>query len=395
MKSAGIFCALPVMVGMFATPTVAASFTVLYNFSGGSDGAQPQAGLLRNASGTLYGTTAIGGSQGKGTVFKFSGGILATLYVFQGVPDGANPYGGVAADKQLNLYGTTLQGGSATGVCAPYGCGTVFKVTPAGAETVLHRFTTSPDGAFPKASPYLTKDRALYLTTSSGGIYAGGTVFTLPKKGAGSNFYNFGNPALPDGLDPEVGLVPDGARDLITTTNGGFNCSNGTLLSISPIGAETVLHEFCGETDGSRPLGTPTLDATGNIYGTTFFGPNLSCCGTIYEQQSTGGFITLYWFPGSANSAPQGNGPLGGVVRDRKGNLYGTTSTGGSSDEGTLFRLSPSGVLTVLHNFDVNADGASPMGNLVMDGAGNLYGTTSLGGTSDSGIIYELTTKAP
>ena len=379
-----------------AAPTPAAprtTFTVLYNFG---PAASLSTTLVQDAKGNLYGTTMTDGNSG--SVFKMdTHRNVTTLYYFTGGTDGRYPNPELALDNDGNLYGTTNQGGACTG-------GAIFKVTGAGQETVLYDFCSGKmSGGGPRAG--LIRDPAgnLYGTTSVGGSGNGGVVFKLDPSGTYTVLYNFRGGA--DGLQPFAVLARDSSGNLYGTTpeggHGGHgNCHKyppgcGVVFKVDTAGKETILHAFGGGSDGVGPFGGVTLDSAGNLYGTTFIGGNQGCplpngngCGTIYKLDKTGKETVLYRW--KANS-PSENDPFAGLVRDTQGNLYGATeyggnfTCGGGTGCGTIFKLSASGKLTVLHTFNDGSDGAYPRYRLFMDGQGHLYGTTV------SGTVFEIT----
>jgi uncharacterized repeat protein (TIGR03803 family) len=365
------------------------SESVLYSFSGGSDGASPYAGLVLDRNGNMYGTTVNGGgsaacSDGCGTVFKATrSGSERTLYSFGGNTDGAAPYGGLVFDNNGNLYGTTISGG--------FFGGTVFELNSEGVETPLYVFQSSingGDGAVPFQA--LTRDAQgnLYGTTDSGGnqcMPAGcGTVFKIDSSGAETILYSFTGGA--DGGFPFSTLLRAANGDLYGTTVFGGSYSQGTVFKSSAAGIETVLYSFRGKTmDGANPEGGLILDSKGNLVGTTSTG-GLSNNGTVFKLTPAGQETVLYSFQGGTD----GSVPGAGVITDAKGNLYGTTYTGGLSGLGTVFLLTPSGRERILHSFKGGTDGASPASALVRDSKGILYGTTNAGGASGLGTIFRV-----
>ena len=316
----------------------AGTATILYSFgSGPTDGTNPAAGLIMDSAGNLYGATNGGGANGFGTVFKISAdGAETVLHSFAGSPtDGMNPLAGLIMDSAGNLYGTTSSGGA-------NGDGTVFKISATGTETVLHSFAGLPsDGR--KANAGLTMDSAGNLsTTEAGGLgaYDFGTVFKISVDGTESILFSFSGV---DGGEPEAGLIMDSAGNLYGTTSSGGTATlltSGEVFKISPAGAETVLHFFTGGI-------TPAI--------------------------TDGGY------------------PRAGLIIDSAGNLYGTTSLGGANDEGTVFKISAAGSLSILHSFaGATTDGNEPLGGLIVDSAGNLYGTSAVGGANDAGTAFKI-----
>ena len=321
--------------------------TILYSFANTPDGEYPGPGLLMDAKGNLYGTTEGGGTLQGGTVFVLdTSGKEMVLYNFSPNPlNNPMPMGALVMDAQANLYGSTWEGGSASG-------GTVFKVAPNGQETDLHVFTgEGGDGFLSKAGVVIDKHGNLYGTTIMGGA-------------SGAGFLGY-----------------------------------GIVYKVDPSGNETVLYSFTGKTDGAYPYASLVLDTKGNLYGTTYGGGDLSCqapsgCGTVFKVDPAGNETVLYSFTGAYPD--YGLSPVGGLVRDRLGNLYGTTSYGGTVPyHGNVFKLSPTGTITNLYSFTgSNGDGEWPTSNLTLDGRGNLYGATSYGGSPDCylgcGVVFKV-----
>ena len=367
-----------------ATPVLEAqvrrSFALLYSFEGGTDGAQPQAGLIRDADGNFYGTTEGGGPLKCGTVFKLdTTGAETVLYTFTGKPaDGSLPVAGLLRDAAGNLYGTTFYGGASD-------FGTVFKLDTTGTETVLHTFAGGTDGANPGAG--LVRDTAgnLYGTTFYGGESGFGTVYKLDRNGVETVLHSFaGSPT--DGQEPTAGLVRDAAGNFYGTTITGGASNLGTVYKLDTAGKETVLYSFTGQPDGKFPWAGLVRDAAGNFYGTTLYG-GASDFGTVYKLDTAGKETVLHSFTGGRD----GKLPYAGLLRDLAGNLYGTTSEGGASRYGTAFQLDTTGRFTVLHSFAFGAtDGITPMGGLIRDTTGNLYGTTLQGGAFSVGTVFKL-----
>jgi uncharacterized repeat protein (TIGR03803 family) len=372
---------------ILATQSVEAqTFTVLHSFTG-RDGAFPSGGLVRDAAGNLYGTTPQGGSHTKcascgGVVFKLdTAGNETVLHNFGGIGDGAYPRAGLVQDAAGNLYGTTLFGGTSN-------FGTVFKVDTTGKETVLYSFTGGADGESPFAA--LLRDAAgnLYGTTVLGGAFTLGTVFKLDATGKETVLYSFAGGT--DGANPTAGLVEDELGNLYGTTEGGGSSHSGTVFRLDATGTEIILHTFSGGTDGAYPLAGLVRDAAGNLYGTTIDGGSFMSSGTVFEVDSTGAETVLHSF-----NRTDGWNPDAGLIRDVVGNLYGTTSQGAPpAGDGTVFKVDKTGVATVLYSFSrlYRTDPYAPIAPLVLDAAGNLYGTTSGGGTFGVGIVFKLTT---
>ncbi len=385
-------------------------FKVLHTFHG-KDGAVPIGALVSDAEGNLYGTTGGGGGgncsggEGCGTVFKMNKtGKEVWLHKFNGA-NGANPYAGLLRDAAGNLFGTTSEGGD-TNCFAPYGCGTAFKLDSNGRkETVLHKFTDDPDGEFPES--LLVEDRSgnVYGTTYVGGAHGLGTVFRISKTGKENVLYSFTGAS--DGCLPYPGVILDSAGNLYGVASEGgagfCNSGQGVVFELATSGNETVLHTFSGGSDGANPGSALLLDTKGNLYGATAHGGSSACggtgCGTVFKVSSKGAESVLYAFC-SLSGCADGETPVyGPLLMDKAGNLYGTTIFGGSYSDcnggtcGVVFKLSPSGKETVLHNFTGGADGAFPYAGLTSDASGNLYGTAGYGGaecygSNTCGVVF-------
>ena len=305
------------------------------------------------------------------------------LYSFANSPDGANPrYVRPVLDTSGNLYGTTEYGGA-------YGYGTVFKLTPSGTKTILHSFDPNgTDGAYPVASLVMYKGH-LYGTTVEGGTYGiDGTVFELTHTTKGwteTILHSFG--AGGDGSQPYSVLTFDKLGNFYGTTNVGGAYSYGTVFKLTPSGTETILWSFGNGTDGANPLAGVVLDRNGNLYGTTEYGGAYNQ-GTVFKLTPSG-TETILW---SFGNGTDGAYPVAGLVM-YTGNLYGTTANGGAYGDGTVFEVTPSGTETILHSFVNNdIDGINPYAGLVMYN-GNLYGTTVNGGgiSGVAGIVFKMT----
>ncbi len=370
------------MLGVAATPAAQAqTFSDLYNFTGGPDGGTLLGGLLQDKTGKLYGATYLGG-RGFGVVFKVdTSGTETVLYTFTGGTDGAYPYAGVIRDTAGNLYGITVAGGSSRN-------GVVFKVDTSGKETVLYSFKGgTTDGCGPGAPLLRDKAGTLYGTTGECGASNYGTVFKLTKSGKETVLHSFAGGSS-DGQYPYYGaLIMDEEGNLYGITDTGGAYSLGTLFELSKSGKETLLHSFGGTGDGGLPLGGPVADKDGNLYGTTKI-EGSSSAGIVWKVSKKGVETVLHNFAGGSSD---GASPFAGVILDAKGNLYGQTSGGGTSGYGTVYELNRKGKLTLLHSFD-GSDGQAPWaGLLVRDHKGNLYGTTEFGGSGHNGTVWQIT----
>ncbi|MGH6889209.1 MAG: choice-of-anchor tandem repeat GloVer-containing protein [Rhizomicrobium sp.] len=384
-------------LALFVSPGAQAKgFAVLYSFAGGSDGIWPEADLIRDENGNLYGTTDYGGGQGCnnsnecGTVFKLApDGTETVLHAFTGGRDGSDPFASLIMDKNGNLYSTTNSGGRDN-------VGTVFKLAPDGTETVLHAFTGGEfnfDGGYPYAGLIEDRDGNFYGTTGFDGAFSGGTVFRLAPGGKEKVLHAFGNGS--DGWEPYARLVRDKSGNLYGTTSygGGTGCFGtgcGTVFKLAPDGTETVLYAFTGGSDGNGPYAGLIEDKNGNLYGTTVQGGGTGCndggCGIIFKLAPDGTETVLHAFTGGAD----GLYPFAGLIEDKNGNLYGTASAGGGDGNGTVFKLAPDGTETVLHAFTGGSGGAGPYAGLIKDANGNLYGTTYAGGAYGYGTVFRV-----
>lgn len=308
--------------------------------------------------------------------------------------DGASPSAPVVFDQKGNLYGTTPYGGEETG-------GTVFKLTADGQETVLSSFclqTNCADGAQPSSGLLFDHKGNLYGTTVSGGASFFGTVYKVTPAGVKKILYSFcAESNCGDGNDPAGGLAFDQKGNLYgATVDGGIlnNCylGCGVVFKLTPQGKETVLYRFCAETnctDGEFPLGGVVIDKKGNLYGTVYQG-GAQGFGAVFKLTPEGKETVLHSFGATGD----GKFPEAGLVFDQNGNLYGTTYQGGAHDYGTVFKLTPAGEETVLYSFCARkncADGEGPQAGLVFDQKGSLYGTTLGGGIQLHGTVFKLT----
>jgi uncharacterized repeat protein (TIGR03803 family) len=395
------------MLFMAATRAAAQTEKVLLDLTyDGGVGGDPQAGLIIDAVGNLYGTTAFGGPHNGGSVFELSpakGGTwsLKPLHLFlTGVHDGQRPQAGVIFDAAGNLYGTTYWGGT-------YDVGTVFELMhqPNGSwnENRLYSFSNvGGDGNSPQAGVIFDAAGNLYGTTMIGGSDKVGTVYELTPQADGTwkeeilhSFLNNGT----DGFILLAGLVLDHAGNLYGATVQGGPSDVGTIFELTPTAegpwTEKILYDFNQNGDGNFPYGTLIFDAAGNLYGTTTQGGAYGW-GTAFELSPTesGQWVEtiLYNFN---NDGVTGTNPYSKLIFDAKGNLYGTAEGGGINDYGVAFKLTPATgggwTETVLYNFGSVGDGVYPLGSLAFGRGGNLYGTTDEGGTTGYGTVFEIT----
>jgi uncharacterized repeat protein (TIGR03803 family) len=395
-----------------------ARFKTLHKFKGGSDGNMPQASLIFDQTGNLYGTTSMGGEENSGTVFQLTPNqngewtehVLYSFCSQTSCTDGSQPLAGLIFDQVGNLYGTTESGG------AYHNGGTVFQLAPnqngGWTESVLYNFcsqTNCDDGEVPRAGLVFDRAGNLYGTTAYGGGYGvsgGGTIFQLTPSQNGSwaehVLYIFcSRTNCTDGSQPFAGLIFDQAKNLYGTTLYGYD-DLGTVFRLTPSPGgdwtERVLHQFCSWrecADGLTPSAGLIFDQAGNLYGTTESG-GAQYGGTVFQliPNQNGGWIehVLHRFC-SRTKCADGVGPHAGLIFDRAGNLFGTTEAGGAKNFGTVFQLTPNqnGEWTehVLHDF-ADKPGAYPAAGLILDKTGNLYGTTQGDGNMTLGSVFEI-----
>jgi uncharacterized repeat protein (TIGR03803 family) len=421
-KLHGFNCSVILSLGMLMVSTVSqvqaqANFAVLHTFTGGEAGANPWVGVSIDGAGSLYGTTHNG--SGYGTVYKLkhegSGWILDILLDFQNGDMGAYPYSRPYIAHDGTLYGSTLSGPDYN--CGGSGCGIIYHLTPSPAvqksvtapwtETILYNFANL-GAAGPLGDLLVDQVGNIYGTVEDGGsCQFCGIVYELtPTQDGwqGKALHEFQMNG--DGTQPFGGVVTDTAGNLYGVTEFGGVYNQGTVYELSPSGSgwtETILHSFnANGIDGYKPVGGLTIDASGNLYGTTPSGGS-NGQGTAFELSSVQGswlYSVLYSFVAAPGSDGPYWGPEDKLALDSGGNLYGTTFTDGAYDCGSVFELSPSedGIwnYTSLHDFTCGSDGAAPVSTVTFDTEGNMYGTAAGGGNySDCdggcGVIWEIT----
>lgn len=366
---------LALLIGMALIPSARSQTyteSLLYSFTGGSDGSDPYSPLVLDSALNVYGTTVYGGAEGAGMAFEISplGKEIVLANFSYGGLDGGPPGSGLLLING-KLFGTTTAGGT-------FGQGVVYQVVSPGKQKVLYNFRGGTDGATPSGALAADAQGNLYGTTANGGKWGFGTLFRLAPTGIETIVHNFGND--PDGQFPLNGIIRDSAGNVYGTTSSGGKFGWGTIFRISASGQESILFSFANFVAPT----TVVRDSAGNLYGTTTIGGSAGY-GTVYKLDTTGKLTVLHTF-----HEGDGEGPYCGVVRDSAGNLYGTTYSGGAFSFGTVFKVDATGAESILYSFQVGSDGAQPLGPVVQDSSGNLYGTTKYGGAYGGGAVFKL-----
>jgi uncharacterized repeat protein (TIGR03803 family) len=367
---------------------------VLYSFKKKSDGAEPLSGLLLDKQGNVYGTTAIGGTAGNGTVFILSssstGYAERILHNFSAAPDGSFPRGTLSLDSKGTLYGTTQMGGK--------GYGTVFGLKPFGSgytESILHSFDPffyASDGEQPYAGVTVDSNGVLYGTASTGGYGGQGTIFILRPSGSGYDLGGWGFGLENNGVGPYGGVLIQKDGFLYGTTSRGGDGDAGTVFQVKVSGMKfpKVIHAFTGS-DGASPQSALVLGKNGAIYGTTVDGgaANIGTVFRLARHNHTWTETVLYSFTGSTDGAL----PHGAPLISTQGVIYGTAAAGGSDGNGVVYALTPSGTgftERTVYSFKGKPDGATPMSELIFGKKGELLGTTESGGKANRGSIFAI-----
>jgi uncharacterized repeat protein (TIGR03803 family) len=405
-EKSSVALAISVLVLVLTVEHAASATTkIIYNFTGGTDGEYLDTDLVMDSAGSIYGTSVQGGDFGSGTVFKLSpsskGWIHTVLYSFTGGSDGGEPYKGVTLDTHGNLYGTTVTGGTSAG--CEGGCGVVYKLTKSEGkwvQSVIYSFKGGDDGSGPGAGVTFDAKGNLYGMTPTGGLYGLGVVYQLKPKPDETWAFRVIHPFTggADGAGGSAGrMITDKAGNLYGVTTTGGASGNGVVFKLtSRAGGTWVLHtlySFKGTPDAGFPYGGLVFDSSGNLYGTTYY-DGKNNLGSLYElvfERGSWSEKLLYSFTGGSD----GSGSIANLVFDKAGNLYGTTSEGGAGCScGVIFKLAPGSGRTwtesVVHRFQGAPGGAFAYNGMVGDGVGNFYGTTVHGGPTDDGTIYKF-----
>ncbi len=385
----GLFLAvLAITVAGTAIPAQAQTYKVVYNFgSNANDPVTPAVGpnfIAQGRDGNLYSMSWEGGNDGRGAAFKIvpSRGTLTVLANFV-ISNGDYPIGGLTLGTDGNFYGTTNQGGDPN--CnLGLGCGTVMKITSAGALTTIFAFPAdNSNGSYPGAAPIEGTDGNFYGTTADG--LSGSTLYKMTPAGTVTLLHQFDNT---DGNDVVAGLVQGTDGDLYGGSFSGGTSGDGVLFKVTPGGVFTVLHNFVG-TDGISAWGL--IQATdGNFYGATS-GGGTSKAGVVFKITPGGTYTVLH----NLNGTTDGLSPYSSLIQATDGNFYGVAASGGTSGFGTIYKVTPKGVYSVVHNFD-NTTGSTPESTLTQRTNGLLYGDTNRGGSGTEncngtcGVFYSL-----
>lgn len=387
-----------IVASLLCLNSPAQTFTTLYSFDG-THGSEPYLmSLIQAADGALYGTAEFGGSHNSGTIFRITtAGALSTLHSFcsqANCVDGLQPETGLLLGPGRTVYGSTGQGGK--GTCGLFnGCGTLFRFSSNG--SLLDRSFRGLDGAVPTAALIRGTDGNFYGTTSAGGSDQScdtgcGTIFKVSAAGALTKLHDF--IYATDGALPYAPLLQgsDGNFYGATSSGGPGGFGLGTIFKLTPAGTLTTLYTF-DTIHGGVPFGGLVEGKDGNFYGTTYSGGIHDCfnpCGTVFQITPAGSLTVLHKF-----ILTDGGAPSAGLILASDGNFYGTTTIGGDVSCnapygcGTIFEITPAGTLTTLHSFS-GTDGAYPTGGLIQANDGNFYGTTFEGGSNDLGTVYKL-----
>jgi uncharacterized repeat protein (TIGR03803 family) len=365
---------------------------ILYSFgSSSTDATGPDGMLTQGTDGNFYGATSRGGASGKGVVFKITPtGEETLLHSFTGSPsDGASPETTrLIQGTDGNFYGVTPAGGANDR-------GTIFMLTPEGIETVLYSFAGGTgDGALPFCGLVQGSDGNFYGTTLQGGLNDTGTVFKFTLAGVETILFSFAPFGSVAATSLYAALLQGSDGNLYGMSMNGGLTNNGTVFRVTTDGALTVLHSFGGSDDGFSPNLRLIFGNDGNLYGTTGDGGANAApvgLGTVFKLTPDGVETVLHSF---AEKPLDGNHPEGGLVQGSDGNFYGTTAFGGANDLGTVFKLTPAGIETVLYSFTGGpSDGSRPIDNMVEGSDGYLYGMTSEGGASNQGTFFRIAVK--
>jgi uncharacterized repeat protein (TIGR03803 family) len=348
------------------------NFSLLHSFAGGSDASDPYHILIQASDGNFYGSALAGGSSNGGAIYEIApDGTESVIYSFA-----TTAWAGLIQGSDGNFYGTTASGGT-------NGRGTVFKLTSSGTESILYSFPAG--GSDPYCGLVEGSDGNFYGTTGAGGASDDGTVFKITPSGTESVLHTFAKTGT-DGQTPYAGLIQGSDGNFYGTTYFGGSNGFGAVFEVTAGGTESVLYSFAAGSDGQHPYAGVIQGSDGNFYGTTYQG-GANGFGTVFRLTPGGTETIVYSFAGGGSD---GANPEAGLTQGSDGNFYGSTYLGGTSNLGTVFRVSPGGTQTVLHSFGGGTDGANPGANLVQGTDGNLYGSTGAGGPDGDGTFFKV-----
>ena len=380
------------LVGWLTAGAQAQTLTTLHTFqwtpdTNPTDGAQPLAGLVQGTDGLLYGTTEFGGTNAAGTVFTVTtnGTSYHTLWHFGAAGDGFAPQGGLIQGSDGNFYGATSGGGTEQG-------GIVFKITPGGTETILHPLVGTTQGSYPVVGVVQGSDSNFYGVANSEGINGSGTAFKITAAGALTVLHSFG--AGSDGAEPAGSLLQARDGNFYGTTYRGGASGQGSLFRVTSGGVSATIHSFQGGSNpnGGYPQAGLIQGTDGWLYGTTT-GGGAGGLGTVFRISTNGTYSTLHSFTNGLD----GSSPQAGLVQASDGNFYGTAHDAGGTGNGTVFMITTGGVFTTVYTFTNGTDGQLPAAGLIQDCLGYLYGTTTVpsDGLNPQGTVFRLEIPLP
>ncbi len=418
LSSSGVISGTPTQLGIFTGSVTAtngfapaatqafsilisanpiSSYTILHNFKDGSvanDAYNPEELPLYASDGNLYLPVQWGGAYSEGALVKVTPQGITTLFHSFGAPapDGNDPCSALIQGPDGNFYGTTYYGGST-------GNGCVFKITPQGVLTILHNFkdgSVTNDGVNPSTPLCQGSDGNFYGETIAGGASLSGAIFKMTPQGVVTTFHSFYDGSVAhDGMYPEGNLVQGSDGNFYGTTREGGSAGFGTVFKVTPQGAVTLLHNFGDGTvanDGKTITCPLLLAADGNFYGTTEVGGS-AADGTVFKMTPQGAVTILHSFSDGSVFDDGVEGLTSGLIQGPDGNFYSVTASGGSANGGTIFRMTPQGVVTILHHFgdgSTTHDGLHPNAGMVQGANGMVYGTALNGGSAGQGAFFAM-----
>jgi len=376
--------------------TLAGAVMTLHSFNGDTEGFLPLP-LVEARDGNFYGMTTVRGGVTGAAAFRMTRtGSVTVLHAFACSGSvGCTPVGAFVQAEDGALYAASDFG--------PSGNGTISKMTLSGTITVVRILGCGTDGCLPFAGLLQTRDGDFYGTTASGGTRLGGTIFKKFDAGGAliplRSFDCGSSTCLP--LEdnplaaPGMTLIQGSDGNLYGTTQSGGAFGGGMVFSMTPADVFRTMHSFDCRVEGCKPQAGLVQGTDGNFYGTTIARSlvpgSLDFNGTVFMITAAGALVTLHSFDCSAPDGEGGCLPMGSLVQGADGAFYGTTASGGTANNGTVFRITSAGVMTILHSFDCFIDGCDPRGGLVRATDGNFYGTTSFGGSTINGTVFKIT----